>query len=77
MQETITLADAQAHLAEIIAALTPGKELVITQDERPIAKLVRQGPATHLPRKPGNAVGRLVVHAEDDEHLADFEEYMP
>jgi antitoxin (DNA-binding transcriptional repressor) of toxin-antitoxin stability system len=67
MQESITLADAQAHLAEIIAKLTPGTEVVITQDERPIAKLVREGPAIRLPRKPGSAVGRLVVKKDDDE----------
>ena len=77
MQETITLEEAQAHLAEIIAALTPGKELFITKDERPVAKLVAQVPSARLPRKPGSAAGKLIIHADDDEHLADFEEYMP
>ena len=76
MQEMITLEDAQTHLAEIIAALTPGKELVITQNERLVAKLVGQEPPARLPRKPGSAVGRLIIHAEDDKHLADFAEYL-
>lgn len=76
MQETITLEDAQTHLAEIVAALTPGKELFIVQNERPVAKLVGQEPDTRLPRKPGSAAGKLIIHAEDDEHLADFAEYL-
>ncbi len=29
-----------------------------------------------MPRRPGSAVGRLLVIAEDDEHLKDFQEYM-
>ena len=28
------------------------------------------------PRRPGSAVGKFFILAEDDEHLADFEEYM-
>lgn len=29
------------------------------------------------PRQPGSAIGKLVIHADDDEHLNDFQEYMP
>jgi len=72
MQETITLEDAQAHLAKIIAALTPGEELLIMRNERPVAKLVGQESAVRLPRKPGSAAGKLIIHADDAEHLADF-----
>ena len=28
-------------------------------------------------RQPGSATGKLVIHAEDDEHLADFAGYGP
>ncbi len=76
MQETITIEDAQSHLAEIVAALAPGKEVFIIQNERPVAKLVGQEPIVRLPRKPGSATGKLIIHAEDDEHLADFAEYL-
>jgi hypothetical protein len=30
MYETITIEEAQAHLAELIAGLTPGQEIIIT-----------------------------------------------
>lgn len=46
------------------------------QDDRLVAKLVGQEFVVRLPRKPGSAVGKLIIH-EDDEHLADFKEYMP
>jgi hypothetical protein len=28
-------------------------------------------------RQKGSAKGKLIIHAEDDEHLKDFQEYMP
>jgi len=32
--------------------------------------------ATHL-RQKGSAKGKFIIHTEDDEHLKDFQEYMP
>ena len=75
---TVTLMDAKAHLEELIAKLVPGDELVITQDEKPIARLVAETKQA-TPRKPrvaGSAKGHLVILQEDDEHLKDFAEYM-
>jgi prevent-host-death family protein len=77
MAETITLQEAQARLAELVSELDPGEEVIITKDERPVAKLVGQPQQTRQPRQPGSAKGKLFVHAEDDEHLSDFAEYMP
>jgi antitoxin (DNA-binding transcriptional repressor) of toxin-antitoxin stability system len=77
MQETISIEDAQAHLADIIAGLEPGKELIITKNERPVAKLIAQEMEVLQPRIPGSAVGKLIIHSDDDEHLRDFREYMP
>ena len=34
-------------------------------------------PITRQPRKPGSAKDKLVIHADDEEHLRDFQEYMP
>jgi antitoxin (DNA-binding transcriptional repressor) of toxin-antitoxin stability system len=51
--------------------------VIITKDERPVAKLVGQPQQTRQPRQPGSAKGKLFVHAEDDEHLSDFAEYVP
>lgn len=37
---TIPLAEAQARLAELVEKPSPGEELVLTQDDRPVARLV-------------------------------------
>jgi antitoxin (DNA-binding transcriptional repressor) of toxin-antitoxin stability system len=77
MTETIPLEEVQARLSELIAGLGPGDEVLITENERLVAKLTGAQPVARAPRQPGSAQGRLVIHAEDDEHLADFKEYMP
>jgi len=76
MSETVTLQEAQTRLADLIAKLVPGEEVVITLNDKPVAEL-----RTLLPEKPqprfGNCQGKLTILADDDEHLKDFEEYMP
>ena len=74
---TVTVEEAQARLPELINQLAAGEEVVITRDEQPVAKLIAQQPPARKPRRPGALKGILVVHAEDDEHLKDFEDYMP
>jgi prevent-host-death family protein len=49
MSATISIEEAQAHLGELIARLVPGEELVITQGDRPVAKLIGQAPAKQDP----------------------------
>ena len=72
----ITIEEAQAHLAEFIDKLGPGEELTIMRDARPVAQLI--GLAAEKPRPVlGRGRGKLVILAEDDEHLKDFEDYMP
>jgi antitoxin (DNA-binding transcriptional repressor) of toxin-antitoxin stability system len=74
---TITLQEAQAQLPSLIHNLQPGEELVITENERPLAKLVGQLPTPRFPRQKGSAKGKLTIRIEDDEHLETFKEYMP
>ena len=40
MSGTVTVEEAQAKLKEIINQLAPGEEIVITENEQPVAKLV-------------------------------------
>ena len=46
MSATIPMEEAQAKLKESIGKLTPGEEVVITEGQRPVAKLVA-APACH------------------------------
>ena len=73
---TVTLEDAQARLPELIEHLASGEECVITRNTCPVARLV--GPVSGV-RQPlfGRGRGKVVVVAEDEEHLKDFEEYIP
>ena len=77
VMNTMTIEEAQAKLPEIIDKLAPGEELIITRDDRPIAKLVSQQRPARKPRQPGSAKGMLIILAKDDEHLKDFKKYMP
>lgn len=74
MQETITIQDAQAHLPDLIARLIPGAEMVITQNDKPVAKIISQVSQPLNNRQPGSAKGKLIIHAEDDDHLTAFQQ---
>jgi len=75
MSTTITIEEAQAKLPELIAKLAPGEEVVITQNDQPVAELhpiAREKPRPQF----GSCKGMLTIVAEDEEHLEDFKEYM-
>jgi prevent-host-death family protein len=72
----MTIEEAQAKLSEVIDRLAPGEEVIITRNAQPVAKLVGQQRPRRKPRRPGSAKGKLVILAEDDEHLQDFKDYM-
>jgi len=74
---TVTIEQAQARLMELIADLKPGEEVLITQQDRPVARLIPEARKARKPRQPGTMVGKLTIIQEDDEHLKDFKDYMP
>ncbi|MGO9468216.1 MAG: type II toxin-antitoxin system Phd/YefM family antitoxin [Isosphaeraceae bacterium] len=73
---TVTVQEAQARLSDLIHQLAPGEELVITENNRPIATLV-PSPTEKAQPVPGRCKGMLTILAEDDDHLEHFKEYMP
>ncbi len=73
----ISVREAQATLSELIHRLTPGQELLLTEDDRPVAKLVAT--AIEPPKSPklGTQPGSVLYIAPDfDAPLDDFKEYM-
>ena len=73
---TITLQEAQAKLVELVHGLAPGEGVTITENDRPVARLVTV-PPTEAPRPvPGRCRRMLTVIAEGDEHLKDWAESM-
>ena len=76
MTATVTIEEAQSHLREWIAKLSPGDEMNITDNERPVARLVIPHESLRKSRRPGSAKGKLTILSEDDSHLSDFAEYL-
>jgi prevent-host-death family protein len=76
MSHTVTIEQAADNLAKLISSMGPGDEIVLTQNSRPVAKII---PSKKLRRQrhPGSCKGMLIIRQEDDEHLKDFVEYMP
>ncbi len=68
----VTISEAQATLPDLLKQLKPGEELEITDGGNTIAKLVSNKPRTF-----GLGKGKLIIHSDDNEHLADFQEYLP
>ena len=74
--QTLPVEQAEGHLTEIIDKLSSGEEIVLTRDDKPVAKLI--GAQAEPPRPlPGRGKGMLTIISEDDDHLKDFAEYMP
>ncbi len=76
---SITVEQAQADLPAVIATLQAGEALIITDGGKPVARLTSEAQTRQVTkrRQPGSAAGRLTIVSEDDEHLDDFEDYMP
>jgi antitoxin (DNA-binding transcriptional repressor) of toxin-antitoxin stability system len=72
----VTIQEAQGRLVDLIHKLAPGDEVVITENNQPVAKLVAT-PAEKPHPLPGRGKGMLTILVEDDEHLEHFKEYMP
>ena len=78
MSTTITIDEAEVKLRDLIHQLTPGEEIVITENQRPVVRLVSEphpGPGLRPP--PGLGKGMITYIAPDfDEPLDDMKDYM-
>jgi prevent-host-death family protein len=61
---TITLEEAQSHLAELIEKLAPGEEVELTDNGQPLARLVKTGRSS-WPCKAGSAKDKILWIAPD------------
>ena len=75
----ITIDEAQAKLKELIHQLAPGEEVIITENQQPVAKLVNEQPTLRKPTRPGPGLckGMITYMAPDfDAPLDDLKDYM-
>jgi antitoxin (DNA-binding transcriptional repressor) of toxin-antitoxin stability system len=75
MSATVTIEEAQAHLAELVSKLAPGEEVVIIDNQQPVARLLPV--KSKAQRKLGTMRGSVKYIAPDfDAPLDDFKEYI-
>lgn len=71
----VSVAEAQAKLPELIRGVTRGEEVVILEDNLPVARLIAAGMPPPQ-RRLGSLRGTVTYMAPDfDAPLEDFEEY--
>jgi prevent-host-death family protein len=73
----VTIEEAQNRLIELIHRLVPREEVVITENDEPVARLVPTAPApAKNPRQFGTLRGSVLSMENFDDPVEDFEEYM-
>ena len=77
MSTMMPVEEAQARLKELIAKLAPGEEVILTENQKPVAKLVSESPGRPPRPAPGLGKGSILYMAPDfDEPMEEFREYM-
>ena len=71
----VNIAEAKARFSELVRQAMSGDEVVIARDNKPLLKLVPLAQAGK-PRKPGSALGQVVMAADFDTTPDDFSEYV-
>ena len=73
---TVSLEEAQSTLTDLNHRLMPGDEVVITENDQPVARLILATAMSQ--RKLGSMKGTVTYMAEDfDGPLDEFKEYLP
>jgi antitoxin (DNA-binding transcriptional repressor) of toxin-antitoxin stability system len=75
---TMPLEQAEGHLAEIIEKLSPGEEVVLTRDGKPVATVRATPPTPGEPPRFGTLKGSILYIAPDFDAIPEgFEDYLP
>ena len=74
---SLSIQQAQAQLPDLVHSLTLGDEVVILEDNQPVARLLpAKGGSQRPPRRPGTLRGTVLYMVPDfDSPLEDFREY--
>ncbi len=69
---TFNVREADMQLRELLRRVTGGEEIVIADEGKPVAVILPYAGLTSL-RVPGNDAGRVILHADFDEPLPEFD----
>ena len=70
----VDLKQAQSNLKELVDQAAHGEEVILTQEGRPVAKIIPIARRA-VERRFGSAKGLITIPPEFDEPLDDFREY--
>ncbi|PYS92710.1 MAG: type II toxin-antitoxin system prevent-host-death family antitoxin [Acidobacteria bacterium] len=73
----IELEKAKAQIASLLQTALAGEEIVITENDQPVLRLVPIAAAKARRRRSGSARGLITMTDDFNEPLEDFAEYMP
>ena len=79
MQKTMAVEEIEITLPELLESLSPGDEVILTRNHRPVAKLISAVPKPAPTKRPGPGLGwdMITFIAPDfDAPLEDFNQYM-
>ena len=74
----VTINEAEGRLASLIRAATNGEDVLITDGNELVARLVsvKGISGSRQPRRAGSGKGKFVMSSDFDAPLEDFKEYM-
>lgn len=76
--QTIPLEQAEGRLSEIIGKLSPGEEIVLSRDDKPVATLRAIAATPREPPRFGILKGTILHIAPDFDDIPEgFEDYLP
>jgi antitoxin (DNA-binding transcriptional repressor) of toxin-antitoxin stability system len=76
MSHTVSIQQASSQLGELVRSLGPNDEIVLTDNDQPVARIV-PSPAGES-RQPGLWKGKLeIIDDSDDVILDHFQDYLP
>jgi antitoxin (DNA-binding transcriptional repressor) of toxin-antitoxin stability system len=76
MSHTVSIQQASSRLSELVRALGPGDEIVLTDNDRPVARIVPS--VATAKRAPGAWKGKIeIIDDSDDGILEQFQDYLP
>jgi prevent-host-death family protein len=73
--QQIDIVDAKAQIESLLQSALQGEEVIITQNNQPILKLIQFSQPSKR-RQRGSAKGQIWMAPDFDEPLEDFREYM-
>ncbi len=72
----ITIEEATAHIASVLADVLHGEEVILTEHEKPVAKVMPFNGGLVKRGFVGSLIGKVWIADDFDEPLEDFKDYM-